>query len=421
VSTDTRLYEVDRQLADVDWDEGLYPYPRFSLAERERRWSAVRARMAEQGLDVLVLPQNTGHSTDFQANSRYLSHCGGGGDSDIAVVFPLEGEVTVAATSAAPRWPTVQDWVTDVREARRNYGRVVVERLKELNPRTIGITGLGGGTRTPEGTILLGTYMQIRDAFPRAEIRDASDILTELRYEKSDEEIAFLARSKEIIDIGYDAEIAAARPGASDWVVWAETMGAMLRAGSELSVHYNWVSGPRPKRTLTRPSHRLLQRGDIIFNELEAAWAGYRAQGVVPVAVGQPDPAFVELMKVQEDLFETILSALVSGRTLGELARMCAERATQIAPRSGPAAGVKGVLNMHGRGQGDDGPIITDSARDPGPLSVPLRARMAFILKPGVVSADGEYVITWGDTVIVTEQGGRRLGTRPHGLAIAGE
>jgi hypothetical protein len=46
VSTDTRLYEVDRQLADVDWDEGLYPYPRFSLAERERRWSAVRARMA---------------------------------------------------------------------------------------------------------------------------------------------------------------------------------------------------------------------------------------------------------------------------------------------------------------------------------------------------------------------------------------
>src|SRR5712692_9578558 len=204
MSAATQTYEVDRRLADVDWDEGLFPYPRFSLAERERRWSAVRARMAEAGLDVLVTPQNSGHSMDYQANSRYLSHVGG--DADVAVVFPLEGDVTAIATSAKYRWPTVQNWVTDVREARRNYGRVIVERLRELNPRTIGIPGLGGGTRTPEGTIFHGTYTQIRDAFPNADIRDATELLAEIRYVKSDEEIAFLARSNDIIDLGYDAE-----------------------------------------------------------------------------------------------------------------------------------------------------------------------------------------------------------------------
>jgi len=139
------------------------------------------------------------------------------------------------------------------------------------------------------------------------------------------------------------------------------------------------------------------------------------------VAVGQPDPAYEELMKVQEDLFETILAALKPGTSLGELAARCADRATQVAPRSGPAAGAKGVLNMHGRGQGDDGPIITDSARDPGPLSVQLRERMVFVLKPGVLSATDDYPITWGDTVVVTANGGRRLGTRPHGIVIAGE
>ncbi|MGH7455889.1 MAG: hypothetical protein ACRENG_31320, partial [bacterium] len=134
----------------------LYPYPRFSLAERDRRWKAVRERMAQQRLDVIVTPQNTGHSMDYQANTRYLTHVGGGGDSDIAAVFPLQGEVAAIATSAAPRWPTVQDWTMDVREARRNYGKVVVEKLKELNVEhgRIGITGLGEveGTRTPEGT-----------------------------------------------------------------------------------------------------------------------------------------------------------------------------------------------------------------------------------------------------------------------------
>src|SRR5215471_3447469 len=140
----------------------LYPYPRFSLAERDRRWKAVRGRMAEQNIDVIVTPQNTGHSMDFQANTRYLTHCGGGGDADIAAVFPLHGEVTAIATSAAPRWPTVQDWTKDVREARRNYGRAIVDRLKELNVERgwIGITGLGEieGTRTPEGTIFYGTW-----------------------------------------------------------------------------------------------------------------------------------------------------------------------------------------------------------------------------------------------------------------------
>src|SRR5215470_13672436 len=110
----------------------LYPYPRFSLAERDRRWKAVREKMVAQNIAVIVTPQNTGHSMDFQANTRYLTHCGGGGDADIAAVFPLTGDVTAIATTANPRWTVTQDWTSDVREARRNYGAKIVERLKEL-------------------------------------------------------------------------------------------------------------------------------------------------------------------------------------------------------------------------------------------------------------------------------------------------
>src|SRR5437870_6137513 len=203
----------------------LYPYPRFSLTERDRRWKAVRDLMREQRIDVIVTPQHTGHSMDFQANTRYLTHCGGGGDADIAAVFSLEAEVTAIATSAAPRWPTVQDWTKDVREARRNYGRVIVERLKELGVERgrIGITGLGEveGTRTPEGTILYGTWKQIRESFPHAELIDATSILTEVRYVKSQEEIDVLAKSMEIIEVAIQAEIEAARPGLIEWQVWA--------------------------------------------------------------------------------------------------------------------------------------------------------------------------------------------------------
>ncbi|MGH7772054.1 MAG: M24 family metallopeptidase [Candidatus Binatia bacterium] len=401
----------------------LYPYPRFSLTERDRRWKAVRELMRQQRVDVIVAPQNTGHSTDFQANTRYLTHCGGGGDSDIAAVFPLEGEVTAIATSAAPRWPTVQEWTKDVREARRNYGRVIVERLRELKVERarIGITGLGEveGTRTPEGTVLYGTWKQIREAFPEAELVDATPILAEVRYTKSQEEIEVLTKSMEIIELAYRAEVEAARAGAKDWEVWAATQYALMRNGSEMPVHCNWVSGKNPKRTLTRPSMRILERGDLIINEIEASWIGYRAQGVQPVFVEVADPVHQELIKLQREVFNRVCASLKPGITVKELAELTQKAGADAAPKSGPAAGAKAELTMHGRGAGDDGPIITSNARSPRQLSVALRENMVFILKPSTISADGSSICTWGDTVVATPKGGQRLGRRAHDLAVS--
>lgn len=399
----------------------LYPYPRFSIAERDRRWRAVRALMRAQNLDVIVTPQNSGHSADYQANTRYLTHCGGG-EPDLAAVFPLEGEVTAIATSAAPRWPTVQDWVTDVREARRNYGRAIVERLKELNLERgrIGITGLGEveGTRTPEGTIFYGTWKQIRNAFPNAELVDATAILDDVRYVKSEEEIGALAKSAEINEMAIQAEIESAGVGVKDWEVWAAMHYAMMRNGSELPVHCFWVSGKNPKRTLTRPSMRFLERGDMIINEIEASWIGYRAQAVQPVFVETISPVQSELIQVQRELFNRVMENLKPGVTVGELLELSRRTAESAAPKNGPAAGARGDLTMHGRGAGDDGPIITPHARNPKQLGIAMRENMVFICKPSAISADGEYTCQWGDTVVVTKNGGQRLGKRPHELAV---
>ena len=401
----------------------LYPYPRFSLTERDRRWKAVRDLMRQHRLDVIVTPNNTGHSTDFQANTRYLTHCGGGGDADVAAVFPLEGGVTAIATTAQARWLTVQDWTQDVREARRNYGRVIVERLKELNVDhgRIGVTGLGEveGTRTPEGTLLYGTWKQIREGFPQAELVDATAILAEVRYVKSQEEVGVLTKSMEIVELAYQAEAKAARPGVKDWNVWAETQSALLRNGSELPVHCNWVSGKNPQRTLTRPSMRVLERGDLIINEVEASWIGYRAQGVQPVFVEVADPVHQELIKVQREVFNTLMENLKPGITVKELAELTKNAAEKVAPQSGPAAGATAQLTMHGRGAGDDGPIITSHARSPRQLEVALSENMVFIFKPSAQSADGNSTCTWGDTVVVTSKGGQRLGKRTHDLVIA--
>jgi Xaa-Pro aminopeptidase len=298
-----------------------------------------------------------------------------------------------------------------------------VERLRELNVERgrIGITGLGEveGTRTPEGTIFYGTWKQIREAFPNASLIDATAILDEVRYVKSAEEIDALAKSAEINELAIQAEIEAAQVGVKDWEVWAAVHYAMTRNGSELPVHCFWVSGKNPKRTLTRPSMRLLERGDVIINEIEASWIGYRAQAVQPVFVEFINPVQAELIKVQREIFNRIMEVLKPGVTVAELAELTQRAAERAAPKTGPAAGARGDLTMHGRGAGDDGPIITPHARSRKQLDVAMRENMVFICKPSAISADGEYTCQWGDTVVVTKNGGRRLGKRRHELAVA--
>ena len=79
--------------------------------------------------------------------------------------------------------------------------------------------------------------------------------MQDVRSIKSDEEIAFLTISMELIEHGIEAKVAAAKPGVLDYEVWAEAIYAMLQHGSELPVHYNRVSGHERSRTLSRPSH----------------------------------------------------------------------------------------------------------------------------------------------------------------------
>src|SRR5207247_2082220 len=144
------------------------------------------------------------------------------------------------------------------------------------------------------------------------------------------------------------AEVEAARSGVKDWEVWAAAQYAMMRHGSEMPVHCFWVSGRNPKRTLTRPSMRLLERGDVIINELEASWIGYRSQGVQPVFVEAINPVQAELIKVQREIFNRVLESLKPGITVGELAELTKKTAASAAPKTGPATGAQGELTMHG-------------------------------------------------------------------------
>lgn len=402
-------------------DEAVYDYRRFSLAERDRRWQAVRTLMARDGIDIIIAPPNNGNSTDWQADARYLSHCGGGADASIGCVFPIDAEPSVVATSAVRWGPRVQNWVSDVREANRRYGAVMGERLRELKAdgKRIGICGLAGGTRTPEGLIVHETYEEIVKAVPHSPIVNTTELLQEVRCVKSQEELDALQDSVELVEKAVEAEVeAAAKPGIRDYEVWAAAICALFSGGSELSVHFNWLADNPPARTMTRPQRKLLKDGDIIVNELESSIIGYRAQQVRPVAVRTCDPIYIELLTFHRDLYERLLEFIKPGVTLGEVSEKTRSLGEQLCPKTGNLAGGGSRLTIHGRGLGDDFPLEAGEGSGQRFAHFVFPENGVFIIKPSVRAGAGAN-ITWGDSCRVTPTGTVRMGKGPHEMIIA--
>jgi Xaa-Pro aminopeptidase len=90
-------------------------------------------------------------------------------------------------------------------------------------------------------------------------------------------------------------------------------------------------------------------------------------------------------------------------------------------PSKGHAATAEGRLTLHGRGAGDDGPIMVNDHFSSPDLDVVLQKNMVCILKPSVETlvAGEKTICRWGDTAVVTERGGVRLSTLAHDLAIS--
>src|SRR5258706_9249718 len=261
--------------------------PTFSLAERDRRWKAVRAEMKKANLDAVIGLPNQGHWDQFGADTRYLTQIGGF-QTEVAVVFPLEEEVTAVVRGANEiEWyGLAQDWVKDLRPSRRAYGDPVIQRLKEIRAGRVGVIGLSGLVRAPEGVVPWGSYEKIRAALPGVRFENATDLMQEARSVKSAEEIAFIEKASAIIGRAIEAMLQIARPGVPESHLIGEMLREIARAGGEPITMLLFGAGgggevPWAHRVITG---RTLAAGDLINTEVEAKYAGYIAQALQPAS-----------------------------------------------------------------------------------------------------------------------------------------
>ena len=381
--------------------------PRLSLNERDRRHSVVRAAMAKNGLDCILAPQNTGEWDACQPDVRYLTSIGGGGTA-AAAVFPAKGEPT--AIVREPRrvefWLAAQGWVADIRATREGrWGEAMASALSDHcgTRARVGIAGLAGVLRFPDGTMSSGELHALQRAFPEAEFVDATGLIHDIRQVKSAEEIALIERAQVCADAIGEAVLEHARAGVTEHELYAEMMAAHVRNGGEVPAMILVGIGKAPSQTFLMPSFRALERGDILICESEIKYAGYMAQSIESVSLGPPEADYERLFDASLSCFEMLLAAIRPGVPYAELIRLWGDHMEKAGLKAAPTMG-------HGLGLGQDGPTTRPGDDAQGRM---VEAGHCFILKPWATSADGARAIRAGNTIVVQEHGARRLGRLP--------
>ena len=381
--------------------------PTFSLKERDRRWSRLREEMKKAGLHALISLPNEGHWDQFGADTRYVTQIGGT-QTEVGAVLPLEGTVTAVVRGAneIEWWGLAQDWVKDIRPSRRSYGEPVIERLKEIRAERVGVVGLSGLVRAPEGVVPWGTFEKIRTALPNAKFENATDLMQEVRSVKSAEEIAFIAKAAYIIGKAIDVLIVHAKVGVRENELIAEMLREIVRQGGEpITMLLFGTGGPEVPWAQRVFTTRQLKPGDLINTEVEGKYAGYIAQALQPISLGPKPKDLEKIFDATKIIFDRMLSFLKPGVTFGTVIKFYQDEVK--------AAGYEpdGAL-LHGRGLGEDAPMLWGARRDFPEQEAKLKEGHVFILKPACKQGFMRDSIRAGDTVAIEANGARRLGTR---------
>src|SRR6185437_12864171 len=191
----------------------------------------------------------------------------------------------------------------------------VIERMKELllDRGRIGISGLSGLLRAPEGTVVAGILEKVRRAFPAARFDNATELLQEARAVKGAEEIAWIERAAEILDRVVAAILAKAKPGVMETEMVATIWHTIIANGGDHPSMTHWGAGTGVPWACRVVPHRALRAGDMINTELEAKYGGYIAQTIQAACLGKIPPPLKRAFEVSVQVFDELVKFIRPG------------------------------------------------------------------------------------------------------------
>jgi Xaa-Pro aminopeptidase len=279
----------------------------------------------------------------------------------------------------------------------------------------IGVAGLSGGLVTHcssiDGVVNHTALQHVMGKVPNARFEDATDVIGFVRYVKSDEEIAFVRESAQVASAGLDELIKLARPGVDAGVLYADVLAHMLELGSEyfpLTLTIDSGEAAKPKRYTSPPLGCRLASNTLITNEINAICGAQWTQVRQPILLGKIPDQWKMVIQLQRRIYEEGLATIKPGATFGALA--------DYIDGFGGNRGMKAVMQLHGCGYGDDGPLFSARTRAGRARNLPIKAGNVFVWRPLAMSQDEKICFAWGGPVLVTKHGCEALFKREHGM-----
>jgi Xaa-Pro aminopeptidase len=370
----------------------------------------VRALMAEEDLNALVVraPDNVLYLSNFWGMKGYD-----------AVVFPREGEATLACLEASADDAQQTAWATDVRlfagydeedprpptartlecvlEAAKGYDRVGLE--------------LSLGTQAADR--MVGeptTYAQAWfAAWPNA--ADATPLLARARATKTEQEVERMRLANEIAAAAMEHVREQLRPGMKEseagalWNGFVHGQGTGWQGKVDLAHGFSLVwSGPGI-RTFTATGDRPVQEHEPTLFEIWVCADGYWCDHTKNLCPGELTPEYERLLEQLTGVYERAVQHCRPGASLPELDRLIREGIADAGYPGQPSHPV-----AHGVGARAHEPPYAHQAG-----SGTIEEGMVLAIEPGIYW-EGGGGLRLEDNFLITAAGAEKLSPFPDGI-----
>ncbi|UCH87393.1 MAG: aminopeptidase P family protein [Dehalococcoidia bacterium] len=386
-------------------------------ADYEARLKKIQAKMDEQDIDVLIA---TRLSTVGYVFGAFVPWRG-------VAVIPREGEPQLYVLGLDSERVKDDSFFKNVTGVAPLPGMALWDqilsylRTRGLEKGRIGVE-LGHSPIRIETFLLASEYELLREAFPQAIFKNATDSLNEIFIIKDEAEIECFRRAAEICDLGLGVVLKELKVGMTETEVAGIAEYAMRKAGSEL----NWTftggqeigSGARTAYSwggCTPPTRKRIEAGDNVLLDVHAMYNLYLGDLARNAIMGEPTPEQRELSEVFVAACNLLLESMKPGVTYGEVA----DKMDAFMDRTGYR---QYALPGYGHGIGILGdeyyPVVINS-------SVPYESKGDLVLQPNMVEVaalvlnrPGVGGMRMEMTVLITKDGSEGLNKVPFEPAI---
>ncbi len=365
---------------------------RIPTSEFENRVRNIRRQMEQRGMDVLLIySQRRGHIPYVSGyRPNYHTH-------SAAMVLPLERDPIMWVKFAfdLPRARSVS-WLQDIRASKSESAAKMLAGCAEE------MIALGMG-RSRVGIVAsdlaideMGTTLfdSLRASLPDAKLDHASDLLTDLRLVKSENEVEALRDAAQLADQVATALGKEIRPGQIERVAAARAAQVARLEGGDCDI----IISSDISRISYPPSEYEFRQGCVVNTEITVQLAGYWVQICRSFSLGAPSSGQQGVFKVAHSAFSAGVKASVPG------ARVC-----DVADTSNHVIRASGLKNFAefgpGHGVGLDLPELYGIDHE---CKAQLTRGIILVVHPGVWVA-GQGAAFVGGPIVTTETGFEHL------------